>query len=96
MIFNSFKNKHKKPNKKPRNIYGTLFYKRFLFQSLTCRPSLSWHKRLKLILQEMVAASLGVPANRIMCHVKRIGGAFGGKLLKAGLLASVAAVAANK
>ncbi|XP_010216199.1 PREDICTED: aldehyde oxidase [Tinamus guttatus] len=47
-------------------------------------------------IQEMVAASLGVPANRIMCHVKRIGGAFGGKLLKAGLLASVAAVAAKK
>uniref|UniRef100_A0A8C8BM96 Aldehyde oxidase 1 n=1 Tax=Otus sunia TaxID=257818 RepID=A0A8C8BM96_9STRI len=52
--------------------------------------------QLKLVLQEMVAASLGVPANRIMCHVKRVGGAFGGKLLKAGLLASVAAVAANK
>ncbi|PKK19615.1 aldehyde oxidase 1 [Columba livia] len=47
-------------------------------------------------IQEMVAASLGVPANRIMCHVKRVGGAFGGKLLKAGLLACVAAVAANK
>ncbi|XP_009460630.1 PREDICTED: aldehyde oxidase [Nipponia nippon] len=48
------------------------------------------------IIQEMVAATLGVPANRIMCHVKRVGGAFGGKLLKAGLLASVVAVAANK
>uniref|UniRef100_A0A8C5UD86 Aldehyde oxidase 1 n=1 Tax=Malurus cyaneus samueli TaxID=2593467 RepID=A0A8C5UD86_9PASS len=48
------------------------------------------------IIQEIVAASLGVPANRIMCHVKRVGGAFGGKILKTGLLASVAAVAANK
>uniref|UniRef100_A0A8C0VUD9 Aldehyde oxidase 1 n=1 Tax=Cyanistes caeruleus TaxID=156563 RepID=A0A8C0VUD9_CYACU len=48
------------------------------------------------IIQEMVAASLGVPANRIMCHVKRVGGAFGGKILRTGLLASVAAVAANK
>ncbi|XP_017927344.2 aldehyde oxidase isoform X1 [Manacus vitellinus] len=48
------------------------------------------------IIQEMVAASLGVPANRIMCHVKRVGGAFGGKLVRTGLLASVAAVAANK
>ncbi|XP_009908898.2 aldehyde oxidase [Dryobates pubescens] len=47
-------------------------------------------------IQEMVAASLGVPANRIMCHVRRVGGAFGGKLLKAGLLASLTAVAANK
>ncbi|XP_058665981.1 aldehyde oxidase [Ammospiza caudacuta] len=48
------------------------------------------------VIQEMVAASLGVPANRIMCHVKRVGGAFGGKILRTGLLASVAAVAANK
>uniref|UniRef100_A0A7M4ERU3 aldehyde oxidase n=1 Tax=Crocodylus porosus TaxID=8502 RepID=A0A7M4ERU3_CROPO len=48
------------------------------------------------LIQEMVASSLGAPANRIMCHVKRVGGAFGGKLLKTGLLASVAAVAANK
>ncbi|KAM9123113.1 aldehyde oxidase-like isoform 3-T5 [Pangshura tecta] len=48
------------------------------------------------LIQEMVASCLGVPANRIMCHVKRIGGAFGGKVGKAGLLASVAAVAANK
>ncbi|KAI1237061.1 hypothetical protein IHE44_0014316 [Lamprotornis superbus] len=48
------------------------------------------------IIQEIVAASLGVPANRIMCHVKRVGGAFGGKILRTGLLASVAAVAANK
>uniref|UniRef100_A0A8C4VEI3 Aldehyde oxidase 1 n=1 Tax=Falco tinnunculus TaxID=100819 RepID=A0A8C4VEI3_FALTI len=48
------------------------------------------------IIQVIQTASLGVPANRIMCHVKRVGGAFGGKLLKAGLLASVAAVAANK
>uniref|UniRef100_A0A8C3NK02 Aldehyde oxidase 1 n=1 Tax=Geospiza parvula TaxID=87175 RepID=A0A8C3NK02_GEOPR len=57
---------------------------------------LGWHNILKLVLQEMVAASLGVPANRIMCHVKRVGGAFGGKILRTGLLASVAAVAANK
>ncbi|XP_039553924.1 aldehyde oxidase isoform X2 [Passer montanus] len=48
------------------------------------------------IIQEIVAASLGVPANRIMCHVKRVGGAFGGKILRTALLASVAAVAANK
>ncbi|NXU77916.1 AOXA oxidase, partial [Oreotrochilus melanogaster] len=58
--------------------------------------SLNWPKSLKLVLQEMVAASLGVPANRIMCHVRRVGGAFGGKILRAGLLASAAAVAANK
>lgn len=44
----------------------------------------------------MVASCLGVPDNRITCHVKRLGGAFGGKLLKTSLLACIAAVAANK
>ncbi|XP_044288075.1 aldehyde oxidase 1-like [Varanus komodoensis] len=47
-------------------------------------------------VQEMVASCLGIPDNRIMCHVKRIGGAFGGKLQKTSLLACIAAVAANK
>ncbi|XP_034992742.2 aldehyde oxidase isoform X1 [Zootoca vivipara] len=47
-------------------------------------------------VQEMVASCLGISSNRIMCHVKRIGGAFGGKLLKTSLLACVAAVAAKK
>ncbi|XP_006862101.1 PREDICTED: aldehyde oxidase-like [Chrysochloris asiatica] len=46
--------------------------------------------------QEMVAYALGIPKNRINCHVKRVGGAFGGKLTKPALLAAVAAVAANK
>ncbi|XP_040609517.1 aldehyde oxidase 3 isoform X1 [Mesocricetus auratus] len=46
--------------------------------------------------QEMVARTLGIPKNRINCHVKRVGGAFGGKASKPGLLASVAAVAAQK
>lgn len=46
--------------------------------------------------QEMVARTLGIPKNRITCHVKRVGGAFGGKTSKPGLLASVAAVAAQK
>nr|AXP99045.1 aldehyde oxidase [Eremias argus] len=47
-------------------------------------------------VQDMVASCLGIPGNRIMCHVKRIGGAFGGKLLKTSILACVAAVAAKK
>ncbi|NP_001280177.1 aldehyde oxidase 1-like [Anolis carolinensis] len=47
-------------------------------------------------VQEMVASCLGVPSNRIMCHVKRIGGAFGGKLMKTSVLACITAVAANK
>ncbi|XP_061464042.1 aldehyde oxidase 1-like [Rhineura floridana] len=48
------------------------------------------------LVQEMVASCLGIPRNRIMCHVKRIGGAFGGKLAKTSILACVTAVAANK
>nr|XP_020667413.1 aldehyde oxidase [Pogona vitticeps] len=47
-------------------------------------------------VQEMVASCLGIPENRIMCHVKRVGGAFGGKLMKASILACITAVAANK
>ncbi|XP_072835144.2 aldehyde oxidase 1 isoform X1 [Pogona vitticeps] len=47
-------------------------------------------------VQEMVASCLGIPENRIMCHVKRVGGAFGGKIMKASILACITAVAANK
>ncbi|XP_076865614.1 aldehyde oxidase 6 isoform X2 [Brachyhypopomus gauderio] len=46
--------------------------------------------------QISVAETLGIPANRVSCHVKRIGGAFGGKLTKASILASITAVAAWK
>ncbi|XP_049743720.1 aldehyde oxidase 3-like isoform X3 [Elephas maximus indicus] len=48
------------------------------------------------LTQEMVAYALDIPKNRINCHVKRVGGAFGGKAGKPALLAAVAAVAANK
>ncbi|KAJ7345476.1 hypothetical protein JRQ81_001426 [Phrynocephalus forsythii] len=47
-------------------------------------------------VQEMVASCLGISENRVMCHVKRVGGAFGGKFLKASFLACITAVAANK
>ncbi|XP_043849522.1 aldehyde oxidase 4-like [Dromiciops gliroides] len=47
-------------------------------------------------VQNMIAATLGVPGNRIMCHMKRTGGAFGGKVSKPALLGAVAAVAAHK
>ncbi|XP_075385065.1 aldehyde oxidase 3-like [Tenrec ecaudatus] len=48
------------------------------------------------LAQEMVAHTLGVPKNRINCHVKRVGGAFGGKVSKPASFAAMAAVAANK
>ncbi|KAJ7345478.1 hypothetical protein JRQ81_001428 [Phrynocephalus forsythii] len=46
--------------------------------------------------QELVASVLNIPSNRIMCHVKRVGGGFGGKITKTAILAAVTAVAANK
>ncbi|XP_044524995.1 aldehyde oxidase 3-like [Gracilinanus agilis] len=48
------------------------------------------------LVQEKVASALGISKNRIMCHMRRAGGAFGGKLTKPALLGAVAAVAANK
>ncbi|KAM9663655.1 LOW QUALITY PROTEIN: aldehyde oxidase 3-like [Trichechus inunguis] len=45
--------------------------------------------------QEMVAYALGIPKDRIN-SVKRVGGAFGGKVSKPALLAVVAAVAAKR
>uniref|UniRef100_A0A4X2L102 FAD-binding PCMH-type domain-containing protein n=1 Tax=Vombatus ursinus TaxID=29139 RepID=A0A4X2L102_VOMUR len=44
-------------------------------------------------VQNFVAAALGVPRSRIMCHMKRTGGAFGGKVTKPAVLEAVAAVA---
>ncbi|NP_001280175.1 aldehyde oxidase-like [Anolis carolinensis] len=46
--------------------------------------------------QELVASVLNIPYNRIRCHVKRVGGGFGGKVTKPAILAAITAVAANK
>ncbi|XP_034035004.1 aldehyde oxidase 6 isoform X3 [Thalassophryne amazonica] len=47
-------------------------------------------------VQEAVAKTLDIPSNRVTCHVKRVGGAFGGKIIKTSILASITAVAALK
>ena len=47
-------------------------------------------------LQDAIAETLNIPSNRVTCHVKRIGGAFGGKVTKTSILASITAVAAQK
>ncbi|XP_071487031.1 xanthine dehydrogenase/oxidase-like [Diadema antillarum] len=47
-------------------------------------------------VQSMVSSVLGIPANRITCRVKRLGGGFGGKELRSSPLAAACAVAANK
>ncbi|XP_074520488.1 aldehyde oxidase 5 [Halichoeres trimaculatus] len=46
--------------------------------------------------QELVALALGVDSNKISCHVKRLGGGFGGKVMKIASLSAVTAVAAHK
>lgn len=46
--------------------------------------------------QDIVASTLNLPANKVMCHVKRVGGAFGGKVMKTGIMAAITAFAANK
>ncbi|CAL1597686.1 unnamed protein product [Knipowitschia caucasica] len=46
--------------------------------------------------QVAVAETLSIPSNRVVCHVKRLGGAFGGKVTKTAILTSIAAVAAWK
>ncbi|KAF7648726.1 hypothetical protein LDENG_00152770 [Lucifuga dentata] len=46
--------------------------------------------------QEAIAETLAIPSNRITCHVKRMGGAFGGKVTKTAILACITSVAAWK
>ncbi|KAM5153274.1 aldehyde oxidase 1-like [Mantella aurantiaca] len=47
-------------------------------------------------MQNLVAKALGISYNRVSCHVKRIGGAFGGKIVKTAYIAAITAVAAKK
>uniref|UniRef100_A0A669Q4S5 FAD-binding PCMH-type domain-containing protein n=1 Tax=Phasianus colchicus TaxID=9054 RepID=A0A669Q4S5_PHACC len=47
-------------------------------------------------VQKLVASALNLQSNKIMCHTKRVGGAFGGKITKPSFFAVIAAVAANK
>ncbi|XP_051550621.1 aldehyde oxidase 3-like [Myxocyprinus asiaticus] len=46
--------------------------------------------------QEVVGITLGIDSNKITCHVKRLGGAFGGKVMKIASLSAIAATAAYK
>ncbi|KAJ0009400.1 hypothetical protein NQD34_001102 [Periophthalmus magnuspinnatus] len=46
--------------------------------------------------QELVSQALGISSNKITCHVKRLGGGFGGKIMKIAALSAVTAVAAHK
>ncbi|KAM9328515.1 xanthine dehydrogenase/oxidase-like [Pholidichthys leucotaenia] len=46
--------------------------------------------------QYLVSKALGVPSNRILVRVKRMGGGFGGKESRTMMLSTVVAVAANK
>ncbi|CAJ1087680.1 aldehyde oxidase 5 isoform X2 [Xyrichtys novacula] len=46
--------------------------------------------------QELVGLALGIDSNKISCHVKRLGGGFGGKVMKIASLSAITAVAAHK
>ncbi|KAG7463843.1 hypothetical protein MATL_G00180940 [Megalops atlanticus] len=46
--------------------------------------------------QEVVGITLGVDSNKITCHVKRLGGGFGGKVMKIASLSAITATAAHK
>lgn len=48
------------------------------------------------VQQEVVGITLGIDANKITCHVKRLGGAFGGKVMKIAALSAITATAAHK
>uniref|UniRef100_A0A3B4ULP1 Aldehyde oxidase 5 n=1 Tax=Seriola dumerili TaxID=41447 RepID=A0A3B4ULP1_SERDU len=48
------------------------------------------------LTQELVGAALGIDSNKITCHVKRLGGGFGGKVMKIASLSAITAVAARK
>ncbi|KAF0045812.1 hypothetical protein F2P81_002341 [Scophthalmus maximus] len=47
-------------------------------------------------IQEVVGTALGIASNKITCHVKRLGGGFGGKVMKIASLSAITAVAAHK
>ncbi|CAG0884273.1 unnamed protein product [Darwinula stevensoni] len=47
-------------------------------------------------LQDVVAQTLGIPNNRINIRVRRLGGAFGGKISRANMPAAACAIAADK
>ncbi|PAV75668.1 hypothetical protein WR25_15164 [Diploscapter pachys] len=47
-------------------------------------------------VQHQIAAVLGIPANKVVMKVKRLGGGFGGKAFQAGYIAIATAVAAHK
>jgi xanthine dehydrogenase molybdopterin-binding subunit B len=46
--------------------------------------------------QKTVSSTLNIPINRITCHVKRVGGGFGGKVGRPAAFGAIAAVGATK
>uniref|UniRef100_A0A673T1X2 aldehyde oxidase n=1 Tax=Suricata suricatta TaxID=37032 RepID=A0A673T1X2_SURSU len=47
-------------------------------------------------VQKTVSSTLNIPINRITCHVKRVGGGFGGKVGRPAIFGAIAAVGAIK
>lgn len=67
-----------------------------LHTSASLRRSQPGSSRLHSRRQAEVAETLDIPCNRVSCHVRRIGGAFGGKVTKTSILACITSVAAWK
>ncbi|XP_054978420.1 aldehyde oxidase 2 [Sorex araneus] len=47
-------------------------------------------------VQKIVSSTLNIPLNRVTCHVKRVGGGFGGKVVRPSVFGAIAAVGAFK
>ncbi|GAB5575870.1 xanthine dehydrogenase/oxidase isoform X2 [Prionailurus iriomotensis] len=54
------------------------------------------HEKLLMTEEDIVAVTLKLPANKVVCHTKRGGGMFEGKTNKTGIMAAITTFAANK
>lgn len=83
---------------------NTSYINHFIYQSLCIVPYTNSMSHIGIdddsmhlsLCQSLVAKALGVPANRVVVRVKRMGGGFGGKESRTTVLSTVVAVAANK
>lgn len=83
---------------------NTSYINHFIYQSLCIVPYTNSMSHIGTdddsmhlsLCQSLVAKALGVPANRVVVRVKRMGGGFGGKESRTTVLSTVVAVAANK
>lgn len=56
----------------------------------------SFFSKPPCLSQKTVSSTLNIPRNKITCHVKRVGGGFGGKVGRPAVFGAIAAVGALK